>query len=94
MMKLFELVDQFMTEATWKDLGLVKLCVLAAGLAAGLFVPKKARLPVLCAAGAAFLSALAPLAVKLFRMAEEKAGPGQCRYSFEGYGFAPEEPEK
>jgi len=92
--KLFEFADKFIKRMTWKDMALVKACLFAAGLAAGLLAPKKARTPVLYTAAGIFAASCIPLLVKLVRTALDEMGAGHCRYSFEGYGFAPEEPEK
>ena len=66
MKKLLSLADAWLGCATWRDLALVKLCLFAAGMAAGLALPlrKRDRWIALGAAGAVFLGTYIPVMVK------------------------------
>jgi len=73
--KLLRTIDQFMWESGWKELGLVKLCSMAAGVIAGVCLPKKAKMPALFASAAVFAATYVPLMVRFFRVASGKTRP-------------------
>jgi hypothetical protein len=66
MKKLLSLADAWLGCATWRDLALVKLCLFAAGVLAGLSLPlrKRDRWIAMGATGTAFLAAYIPVMVK------------------------------
>ncbi len=66
MKKLLSCADAWLRCATWRDLALVKLCLFAAGMLAGLALPlrKRDRWIAMGAAGAAFLASYIPVMVK------------------------------
>ena len=75
MKKLLRIADQFMWESGWKELSFIKLCSMAAGIIAGLCLPKKAKKPALAAAIAVFAATYVPLMVRFFRVASGKTRP-------------------
>ena len=64
---LFDAADRFIQDSSWKDLALVKFCLFAMGLLAGLFLPKKAKKPAFFIALAVFVSTYIPLMLKYAR---------------------------
>jgi len=70
--KLLDLGDRYAAKSSWKDFALVKFCLFAMGLAAGTFVPKEHRKPVLAGCAAVFTATYIPLMAKLFKTALEK----------------------
>lgn len=68
MKNLFQWADEYIRESDWKTLAALKFCLCAMGILIGLFVPKKAKKPVLIGAAAVFLGTYIPLMVKFFRI--------------------------
>ncbi|MEG0780731.1 MAG: permease of phosphate ABC transporter [Oscillospiraceae bacterium] len=64
MKKLYALIDRCMDHCSWKDLGLIKVCMLALGILLGIALPKKAKRPMFWVAVVAFLATYVPLLVK------------------------------
>ncbi len=61
MKKLFSAADDYIAQMTWKDLGLVKLCLCSMGVLLGLATGKKARKWVALVAVVTFLATYIPL---------------------------------
>ena len=55
MKTLFWCANEYLRQADWRDLALLKSCRGAAGMAAGICLPKRLRTPALAAAVAVFL---------------------------------------
>lgn len=64
---LFDAADRFLSESSWKDLALVKFCLFAMGLLAGILLPKKAKKPAFLTALVVFVATYIPLMVKYVR---------------------------
>lgn len=61
MNRLFESADEFLRRSTWKDLAVLKICLLALGILLGAKVPRKRRLGVRLLARLVFLLTCIPL---------------------------------
>ena len=68
MKKLFGFADEYIRQSDWRDLTLVKFCLMSIGLMTGMFIPKEKRKLVLPIAGGVFLLTYVPLMSKLFRI--------------------------
>lgn len=68
MKKLFGYADEYIRKSDWKDMALVKFCLMSIGLMTGMFVPKEKRKLVLAIAGAVFVLTYVPLMSKFFRI--------------------------
>ncbi len=79
MKKLFSCADAWISCATWRDLALVKLCLFAMGVLAGLALPlrRRDRWIAMGAAGAAFLATYVPLMVKFIGVARRVLCAGE-----------------
>jgi uncharacterized membrane protein len=66
LMKWYDSADRYMQNSDWKDFALLKFCLLALGVIAGLYVPEEKKRPVLIAAAALFFATYIPLMVKVF----------------------------
>ena len=53
---LFDRADRYAAQSTWRDFALVKLCLFAGGMLAGLSVPVRRKKWTALAAGLVFLS--------------------------------------
>lgn len=84
MKKLFALADLFLARADWRDLALLKLCLFAAGVIAGLYIPGRHRKCALIAAlvvfGATWLGVMGRLISALFEK-RPHSGYGGCYVS-------------
>lgn len=69
--KLFFAADAYVAQCNWRDLALVKFCLAAIGLMAGLFVPQKAKKPVFLGALIVFVATYLPLMAKFVRIAHD-----------------------
>lgn len=68
MKKLFGFADEYLRQSDWRDLALVKFCLMSIGLMIGMFIPKEKRKLVLPIAGGVFLLTYVPLMSKFFRI--------------------------
>ncbi|HHX61467.1 MAG TPA: hypothetical protein GX707_12280 [Epulopiscium sp.] len=73
MQKLLDYGNEFLQQSTWKDLALIKVCLLAMGIICGIEIPKKAHKPVAFIAILAFIMTYVPLMIKLFKIMDENA---------------------
>lgn len=64
MKKLFTVADEYISNCTWKDISLLKLCLLALGLLIGCAVPQKHKKAVTCGAFLVFFTTYIPQMVK------------------------------
>ena len=68
MKKLFGYADEYLRQSDWRDLALVKFCLMSIGLMIGMFIPKEKRKLVLPVAAVVFLLSYVPLMSKFFRI--------------------------
>lgn len=64
MKRLFDYADRYIQRSTWKDLALLKFCLFAMGVMAGMQIPEKNRKPVRILAAVIFVAAYIPLMTK------------------------------
>ena len=72
MRKLLDLGNRYAKNSGWQDFALVKFCLFAMGLIAGMQVPEKHRKAVTCAAAGVFAVTYVPLMAKVLRVAFRK----------------------
>ena len=68
MKKVFDYANEFLKQANWKDLALIKFCLCAIGILWGMALPKKMHKPAAFIAISVFVSTYIPLMLKLFRI--------------------------
>lgn len=68
MKNLFGAAERYIADCKWYDMALLKFCLFAMGLIAGLFVPKKSRNPVLIAGLAVFAATCVPQMAKFLKV--------------------------
>lgn len=61
MRRLFDSADEFLRRSTWKDLAVLKICLLALGFLLGTKVPRKRRLGARLLARLVFILTCIPL---------------------------------
>ena len=64
MKKLFNVADEYISNCTWKDISLLKICLLALGLLIGCAVPEKHKKAVTGGAFLVFIATYIPQMVK------------------------------
>lgn len=64
MKKLFDYADRYIQESSWKDMALLKFCLFAMGILAGMQIPEKNRKRVGIAAVLVFAVTYVPLMSK------------------------------
>lgn len=69
---LFSYADKYLEKSSWKDLALIKLCLFAMGIMAGIRIPEKNKRAVSWAAYFVFLVTYLPLMSKFLRIVTEK----------------------
>ncbi len=74
MKKLFGFADEYLRQSDWRDLALVKFCLMSIGLMIGMFIPKEKRKLVLPIAGGVFALTYVPLMSKFFRIIFSASG--------------------
>ena len=77
MKALFTSADEYLCQSSWKDLAVLKLCLLSLGLLIGMEIPKRGRKETRIAAALLFAATYIPLMVRylriLLRTAREEA---------------------
>lgn len=68
MKKLFGYADEYIHQSDWRDLALIKFCLMSIGVIMGLCIPKEKRKLALPIAGAVFALTYVPLMTKFFRI--------------------------
>lgn len=63
---ILQYTNRYLKRTDWKDLALIKICMCAFGIVAGLLLPQKARKPAVLIAVLAFLISLMGIAGKFF----------------------------
>ena len=78
MKALFTSADEYLRQSSWKDLAVLKLCLLSLGLLIGMEIPKRGRKETRIAAALLFAATYIPLMVRylriLLRAAREEIG--------------------
>lgn len=72
MKKLFCYADKYVEQSSWKDFALVKLCLFAIGIMAGIRIPDKNKRAAGWIAYFMFLATYLPLMSKFLRIVMEK----------------------
>ena len=72
---LFRSADEYLRQSDWRDLALIKICLFAIGVMAGIALPSKAKKPAVIAAASVFTATYIPLMTKYIKIA---AGMLQC----------------
>lgn len=65
---LFSCADKYLQKSSWKDLALIKICLFAIGIMAGIRIPEKNKRAVGWVAYFAFLATYIPLMSKFLRI--------------------------
>lgn len=68
MKALLQTADRYLQESNWKDLALIKLCLLSLGMVFGILLPQKYRKPALVVTLILFLATYLPLMIRFVRM--------------------------
>lgn len=68
MKRIFASADEFVRQSDWKDLAVLKFCLLSLGLLAGMQIAEKCKKGVRIAASVVFVLTYIPLMVKYFRI--------------------------
>lgn len=63
---LFTAADDYIRQADWRDLALIKFCLCSVGILIGLSIPKRSRKLVGVVAMLAFVGSYVPLMIKFF----------------------------
>ena len=61
---LFDAADRYLKKCTWKDMAVIKFCLVSIGVMAGSCLTEKSKKPVRTAAFIVFLSTYIPLMAK------------------------------
>ena len=72
MKKLLAIGNAYASESTWLDFALVKFCLFALGLIAGVCTPKKHKKNIIFASLLVFVATYIPLMAKLVKIALRK----------------------
>ena len=64
MKKLFRIADEYLKRCTWKDLTLIKFCLLALGVVIGLLLPGSAKNAALILCLVVFAVTYVPIMIK------------------------------
>ena len=68
MKTLFASADEYLQNSDWKDIAVLKLCLLSLGLLAGMQLPEKHRKTARVAAVVLFVATYIPLMTKFLRI--------------------------
>lgn len=61
---LFDSADAYLQQSDWRDFALIKFCLFAMGVIAGVSLPPKAKKPAIATAVVVFVATYIPLMVK------------------------------
>ena len=61
MKRLFDAADRFLKASSWKDIAVLKCCLMALGVLMGLAIPARKKKPAAWAAALVFLATYVPL---------------------------------
>lgn len=65
MKKLTEAADRYLRDCTWKDISVLKFCLMALGVLMGLSIPARKKKPAAWAATLVFVGTYIPLMARL-----------------------------
>lgn len=68
MKNLFDSADQYLRESSWRDIAVLKFCLLSLGLLAGMQVPERHREKTAAAAAFLFIVTYIPAVTKYLRI--------------------------
>ena len=68
MKRIFSSADEFIRESNWKDLAVLKFCLLSLGLLAGTWIAEQRKKGVRIAASVVFLLTYIPLMAKYLKI--------------------------
>ncbi len=74
MKQLFHYANQYARESSWKDLGLIKVCLCAVGVMLGLSIQARQKKPAMAVAFSAFMATYVPLIYKFFSVVKRERG--------------------
>lgn len=63
-MNIFKTADNYLKECDWKDMALLKFCLIGLGLSAGASLAKKYRKEVICVGSLMFVTTYVPVMAK------------------------------
>lgn len=63
-MNIFKTADNYLKECDWKDMALLKFCLIGLGLSAGACLAKKYRKEVICVGALMFAATYVPVMAK------------------------------
>lgn len=69
---LFVYAEKYIAKSDWKDLAMLKFCLFAMGVLAGMRIPEKNRKQAGWIAAAVFVATYVPLMAKFFLVIREK----------------------
>lgn len=72
MKRLFVYAEKYIAKSDWKDLAMLKFCLFAMGVLAGMRIPEKSRKQAGWIAAAVFVATYIPLMAKFFSVIREK----------------------
>lgn len=72
MKKLFYYAEKYIEKSGWKDLAMLKFCLFAMGVLAGMRIPEKNRKQAGWIAAAVYVATYIPLMAKFFSVVGEK----------------------
>ncbi len=72
MNRLFVYAEKYIAKSDWKDLAMLKFCLFAMGVLAGMRIPEKNRKQAGWIATAVFVATYIPLIAKFFLVIREK----------------------
>lgn len=76
MKKLFSYAEKYIAKSNWKDFAMLKFCLFAMGVLAGMRIPEKNRKQAGWIAAAVFVITYIPLMAKFFSVVTEKESCG------------------
>ena len=71
MKKLFDYAEKYIARSDWKDLAMLKFCLFAMGVLAGMRIPERNRKQAGWVAAAVFAATYIPLMAKFFSVIRE-----------------------
>ena len=72
MNRLFVYAEKYIAKSDWKDLAMLKFCLFAMGVLAGMRIPEKNRKQASWIAAAVFVATYIPIMTKFFLVIREK----------------------
>lgn len=72
MKRLFVYAEKYIAKSDWKDLAMLKFCLFAMGVLAGMRIPERSRKQAGWIGAAVFVATYIPLMAKFFSVIREK----------------------